>query len=277
VDNRRYTVTVHVAAPGTPMSSDNVPLMNEDGSRATSAPGHVFYTTDDGVHPVQSYGFAPKQHGSIIGEGVRSRTDNIDYENPRYSRTMEVSHEQFNVLNEFGNNPDKFGFDMTYKDVRNNCVDFTWAALNHAGIQRTHGHLGHDNHGVDGKLGYLPALVPGDLQTIRDPVPGSDLNKETFRDLPAKAWWQIPLGPPEMDSRPPKVGLMTEDDAFDRLYWAAVSNDEKAFEKVGQEYLQSAEGQAFLQSGQEANRQQALADQQAQAQVQQGPVMSMTM
>lgn len=54
--SKRYTVTVHVANPGTPMNSDNVPLMNEDGSRATSVPGHMFYTTDDGHHHVQSYG-----------------------------------------------------------------------------------------------------------------------------------------------------------------------------------------------------------------------------
>lgn len=274
--SKRYTVTVHVANPGTPMNSDNVPLMNEDGSRATSVPGHMFYTTDDGHHHVKSYGFAPKHHGSIIGEGYRSKTDNVDYENPRYSRTMEISRQQFDVLNEFGNAPEKFGFDMTYKDVRNNCVDFTWAALNHAGIQRTHGHLGHlENHGVDGKLGYLPALVPADVQTIRDPIPGSDLNKEIFRKLPAKAWWQIPLSPPEMDSRSPKIGVITDIDPFERLYAATVANDDKTFEAVGQEYLQSQEGQAFLQVGQEANRQQDLAVQQAQAQ--QTPVMSMTM
>lgn len=120
----------------------------------------MFYTTSDGSEPA-SYGFAPIEHGQVIGPGQVSRTDRDDYENPSYARTMEISREQFEALNAFGDAPDEFGFDKTYKDVRNNCVDFTWAALNHAGIQRTHGHIGHlTPHGVDGKLSYLPSLAP---------------------------------------------------------------------------------------------------------------------
>jgi hypothetical protein len=38
---------------------------------------------------------------------------------------------------DYGTQPLKNGFDLSYKDARNNCVDFTWSALNHANIKRT--------------------------------------------------------------------------------------------------------------------------------------------
>lgn len=236
-----------------------------------SVPGHVFYAISDGVAR-ESWGFAPVKHGDIIGPGRSFDDDERRYVDPFFERTMEISKDQYEKLHEFGSEPDRFGFDLTYKDIRNNCVDYTWAALNHAGIQRTHGHIFHlEPHGVDGKYTYLPILTPHDFRSIRDPVPGSDLNKEVLRDLPKRDWTQALFG---TFDRPLTA---VSDDPFERLYAAAVASDDKAFDKVGQEYLQSAEGQAFLQSGQEANRQQALAEQQAQAQVQQGPVMSMTM
>jgi hypothetical protein len=270
MDVKRYTLTIYAAAPGTP-------LREADGQRiedmARSVPGHMYYAVSDGYEP-QSWGFSPKQHGSLNGPGQVTEGDADRYVEPIYERTMEISKDQFDRLSDFGRDPASHGFDMNYKDVRNNCVDFTWAALNHAGIQRTHGHLGHlESHGVDGKLSYLPSLSPHDVRTIKDPFPESDLNSEKTRQPPAREWWQTPLSGLE------KPGAAAQDDPFDRLYAATVANDEKAFDKVGQDYLQSQDGLAFLQSGQEANRQQAMAEQQAmeQAQVQQGPVMRMTM
>lgn len=53
----KYTVTVYVAAPGTP-------LINE-APGTTSGPGHMFYTTSNGHDKPQSFGFAPVQHGSM--------------------------------------------------------------------------------------------------------------------------------------------------------------------------------------------------------------------
>jgi hypothetical protein len=269
MDAKRYTVTVFAAAPGTWIHK------SEDGKDifSRSVPGHVYYETSDGKDP-HSWGFAPVEHGSLYGPGIPQTNDANEYIDPMYERTMEISKDQFDALNDFGKHPEQFGFDPMYKDIRNNCVDYTWAALNHAGIQRTHGHLGHlEQHGVDGKLSYLPADTPNDFRTIKDPVPGSDLNTEKTRDPPQHEWWQALLGASEMRAE------FSQDDPFERLYAATVANDDKSFDKVGQDYLQSQDGLAFLQSGQEANRQQAMAEQQAvdQAQVQQGPVMRMTM
>ncbi len=54
------------------------------------------------------------------------------------SRTIEITEAQYNKLKAFGDDTVAHGFSMHYADVRHNCVDFTWDALNHAGIQRKH-------------------------------------------------------------------------------------------------------------------------------------------
>ena len=276
MDRKRYTVTVYAAAPGTPLRGNRGPGDLDYSHMDRSVPGHVYYATSDGIDTT-SYGFGPVEHGDLNGPGKRFDNDVEQYVDPFYARTMEVTQDQFDRLNEFGTNPDHYGFDLTYKDIRNNCVDYTWAALNHAGIQRTDRRLGEvDAKGVDGKLNYLPAQAPGDIRTIRDPIPGSDLNHQLTRDRPAIEWWQIPLS----DAK--DVGQAQDIDPFDRLCAASVANDDRAFDRVGQDYLQSPEGQAFLQSGVDFNHQQDLAQQQALAQQQQqqqqhGPVMRMTM
>jgi hypothetical protein len=190
MDDNKYTVTVYVAAPGTPLV--NEPL------GTTSGPGHMFYTTSNGRDKPQSYGFAPIQHGSMDGPGTISDKDNINYKDPIYSRTMEVSKDQYDKLNEFGSSPEKYGFDNYYKDARHNCVDFTWASLNHAGIERQHHfdvptlgvafgpttRLPLPGHGA-GKSAYRPAENVDDVKSIKDPVPGSHLNSSHTNPMPA--------------------------------------------------------------------------------------------
>lgn len=271
MDGKKYTLTVFAAAPGTWVHHQDA---GGKDHFSRSVPGHVYYETSDGIDR-HSWGFAPIESGAIYGPGRPQEKDADEYIDPMYERTMEISREQFDKLNEFGVRPERFGFDLTYKDIRNNCVDYTWVALNHAGIQRTHGHIGHlEPHGVDGKLSYLPILTPNDFRTIPDPVPGSDLNKEVSRGLPKRDWTQTPFG---TFDRP--LTSVT-DDPFERLYAATVANDDKAFDRVAQDYLQSADGQAFLASGREFNQQQEQAQaQQAQAQAQApaAPAMQMSM
>ena len=275
MDRKRYTVTIHAAAPGTPLRGELDPIDTDTSKMERSVPGHVFYSTYDGVDR-ESFGFAPIKHGELNGPGKRFENDHTQYVDPFYSRTMEVSKEQFDKLNEFGNDAAAYGFDMTYKDFRNNCVDYTWAALNHAGIQRTDRRFGaSEAKGVDGKLNYLPSHAPEDIRTIRDPMPGSELNTETTNPLPSKAWWQIPLS--DVERQP----SLDQGDPFDRLVAAAKAGDDKAFDAVGEDFLQSYEGKDFLETGLEHNRQQEIADQalaqQQQQQQQEAPAMAMSM
>ena len=274
--SNRYTVTIYAAAPGTPLRGDLALDETDTSKMERSVQGHVFYRTDDGNNP-RSYGFGPIAHGAVNGPGERARDDYDQYVKPFYARTMEISKDQFDKLNEFGEDAAAYGFDMTYKDFRNNCVDYTWAALNHAGIQRTDRRFGTaEAKGVDGKLNYLPSHAPADVRTIRDPMPGSELNRETTNRLPDMEWWQIPLS--EAQGQSP----IEQGDSFDRLVAAAQTGNDKAFDEVGSDYLQSYEGQDFLQTGLDHNQQQALteqmlAQQQQQQDQQQAPSMAMSM
>lgn len=181
----RYSLTIYVAAPGTPLKSGG-----------TSLPGHMYFATEDDVGRVESYGFAPVVHGRVNGLGGRALDDVQQYKDPLYARTVEVTKDQFDRVNEFGQDAKRFGFDMQYKDVRNNCVDFTWAALDHAGIKHqrylsvpTFGGFGPDVRiptGIDGvgKGALRPAQNVKDIQSIDAPVPGSPLNREHRNPMP---------------------------------------------------------------------------------------------
>lgn len=268
----QYTVTIYGAAPGTPLYEKGKPKLDDNGNPETSVPGHMYYVTSDGVNR-SSWGFAPAAHGSLNGPGAVSRSDEESYHNPLYARTMEISKDQYDKLNEFGRAPDKHGFDMRYRDARNNCVDFTWAGLNHAGLKRTEKSLwdGKD-HEVEGKLNYLPARNDDNIKTIRDPVPGSPLNKEERHPMPEMHWWQRVLTENEQRqpggagaqpaqstqiasaATPPAVA--SNDDPFEQLARASASGDAKAFSAAAQGYMQSAEGQALMAAGREANQQQ---------------------
>jgi len=187
----KYTVTIYVAAPGTLLIKDEKP-------GTTSGPGHMFYETSNGHDTPKSFGFAPLHHGSMDGPGTIVDDDNKNYKDPIYSRTMEVSKAQYDKLNEFGANPEKFGFDKYYKDARHNCVDFTWAGLNHAGIERQH-HVDLPMTGVpygpsirlplpghgEGKSALRPAENVDDVKSIKDPIPGSHLNSSHTNPMPA--------------------------------------------------------------------------------------------
>lgn len=177
MDKDRYTVTVYAAAPGTPLTQEKEP-------GATSTPGHMYYTTQKNGEPPQSYGFAPVKHGSIDGPGHVVRDDVVNYKDPLYSRTMEISKDQYDKLNNYGNHPKENGFDTYYKDARNNCVDFTWSALNHANIKRTE--VGKDKQPVekDGPDALRPSHNVDGLKSIKDPVPGSDLNSQHSNPMP---------------------------------------------------------------------------------------------
>jgi hypothetical protein len=171
----RYTVTVYAAAPGTPLTQMK---------GATSIPGHMYYATQVNGGEQQSYGFAPAKQGSIDGPGRIVPDDVKDYANPLYSRTMEISKEQYDKLNDYGQRSKENGFDMYYRDVRNNCVDFTWSALNHADIKRTEVDKEHRSVEKMGPGALKPSHNVDALKSIRNPTPNSELNAEHSNPMP---------------------------------------------------------------------------------------------
>ncbi len=140
------------------------------------------------------------------GPGEVMKTDASEYKDPRYSRTLEISEEQYRKLEAFGSHPEKFGFDLQYKDVRNNCVDFTWEALNHAGIERKKSiDLNMLGGGIgqllpdariplggkgQGKDGYRPLRNIHGVDSIEPPFPGSELNRKKTNPMPEQSLQQ---------------------------------------------------------------------------------------
>lgn len=205
MDKPRYTVEIVIAAPGTPLMDPKTGRQEVlDGVPQTSSPGHMFYVLHASGEPAKSFGFAPKVHGSINGPGDIMPDDADVYKDPRHSRTLEISEAQYKKLEAFGSDPEKFGFSKHYEDVRHNCVDFTWEALNHAGIERKRsidvnafgGPAGQlfpdvriplDSKGA-GKDGFRPLRNIHGVDSIEPPFPNSDLNRTKTNPMPERTW-----------------------------------------------------------------------------------------
>ncbi len=176
--DKRYAVTVYVAAAGTPLMAGG-----------TSFGGHMYYSIDDGT-TVKSYGFSPIRHGEASGPGKVSFNDVDTYQKPYYSRTMEIDKAHYEKLEAFGAAPAKHGFNMEYHGASNSCIDFTWDALNHAGLHRkTKGGV---DKSFEGDLS--PVDNVDDIKSISAPIPKSELNKEHTNPKPEQQWWQKVIG-----------------------------------------------------------------------------------
>ena len=128
----------------------------------------------------QGYGFAPKGHGSPLGAGRVSDTDFESYQDPNYARTIEITRDQYEKLKEYGDagiDGKETYFDLHYNGATNSCIDFTWGALNHAGL---HQELGLPNgqsmslRDADGRV--MPLSNIAALESIPSPFPKSLLN-----------------------------------------------------------------------------------------------------
>jgi hypothetical protein len=188
-NQEKYILTVYEVNPFTPTA---------DGSY--SLPGHVFFSVSHGkgADPnspefkanIKSFGFSPEEHRHPVGPGKISDDASI-YTKSNYTRTIEITKEQHDKLLEFGQHPDKHGFDMKYNvrwGASNHCVDFAVKALDHAGIEhlhketiRTNGphgmkeeHVKYPTHGKG--LNYTPWAAKNVFENIVPPVPDSLLN-----------------------------------------------------------------------------------------------------
>jgi hypothetical protein len=127
------------------------PEINPDnGKESVAIAGHMWYTirNDDGTE-VRNYGFAPdKEHqGYPFAPGQPYENDQsryqIDLESGDRQYATDITQEQFDNLKNFGENPSKYGFEVTkYNILTNSCVDFVWKALSLASFA-THGFEGH--------------------------------------------------------------------------------------------------------------------------------------
>jgi uncharacterized Zn-binding protein involved in type VI secretion len=185
----RYVLTIYAAAPGTPLAIDG----------GTSLPGHMYYTVSDLKSPTESFGFAPIAHGSLMGPGDVVRNDLANYQKPRYARRLEITRAQFDALLSFGRRPEALGFSKYYEHAYNNCVDFVWNALRHAGLVATTVYAKSMDWGA--KRQYEGELKPNDnmvaIRSIKAPFPSSEFNAEQIYPMPERTLLQRMLSEDE--------------------------------------------------------------------------------
>jgi hypothetical protein len=109
----------------------NAPL---DGKNMHPSFKNVVFTNDNGEFI--SGGFAPEKDSMPIWTGTVKRYDylNYDFGDGDYQRAIAINDEQFQILKSFINDPAAFNFDMNYNAASNSCIDFTYKALEIAGI-----------------------------------------------------------------------------------------------------------------------------------------------
>lgn len=84
-DAERYTVTIHLAAPGTPRrGGDN------------SFAGHMYLSLErTSEHRAESFGFTLEPTAQNPKQGKVDQNDLDTYADPRYIRTLEISKDQY--------------------------------------------------------------------------------------------------------------------------------------------------------------------------------------
>ncbi|MBI5556778.1 MAG: hypothetical protein HY885_04010, partial [Deltaproteobacteria bacterium] len=119
------TVTINIAGSGTQLATGE-----------TSSTGHMWYSLDDGDGNTSSYGFAPDpaHEGWPLAPGEVHRNDDTNYQGRDTSVTIPISQAQYDAMKNFGENPGADGFSTFYNGLANSCIDFTWAALEKAGL-----------------------------------------------------------------------------------------------------------------------------------------------
>lgn len=197
-----YTVTVHVALPGTPL---------KNGPKPTSQAGHVWYEiTDTATNTSRSYGFQ-SINGTASGPGEVVDNDTDNYQNPYYSRTIEITEAQYKSLQQYGENGYQKRwnhFHNQYGGLANSCVDFTWGGLNQAGLH-ANGYttfLGIKVSDTKELLDFEGKIRPKAnidfIQSIQAPFPASKLNQEQHNPRPKQDWMQRQLTENEQKPQP---------------------------------------------------------------------------
>ena len=130
----------------------------------------MWYTIDDGNGGKKSYGYSPKQDGAPRGPGKVGNNDDTLYQSKVFSRNIEISQEQYDKLKQFGDS--KAVNPGIYNGLSNSCIDFTWKALEEAGLNPS---------GFEGDI--LPSSNIDDVERINTPALGKDLTPLSDSDL----------------------------------------------------------------------------------------------
>lgn len=171
-----FTVTIYLALPRTSL---------KDGT--FSSAGHMWFQVENTTFKTQdSFGFAPLNTG-ITGAGSVTQDDTENYIDPFYSRTFEITLDQYNNLLDYGKSAKdnkNSNFDLYYKGLTNSCIDFTWKALKSAGIQPTNRYFNTYYENFEGKLKVKNNKKA--VQSIEIPFPESLYNIEIVNEPPIK-------------------------------------------------------------------------------------------
>ncbi|HID5222381.1 TPA: PAAR domain-containing protein [Proteus mirabilis] len=204
-DPKYYTVTIYIAAPGTLLNDKNTgaPDFDSNGVRNASLAGHMWFRikkiSGDVLDDI-SYGFGPIVSGGW-GEGEVVITDNVHYENPFYSRTIEITETQYKKLKEFGDRAiqkDQRYFELNYNGANNSCIDFTNKALRFAGLNPNAIPI-NSATSTTGLTYADPTKYEGTMRVIRNipaikaipaPFPDSKLNQEKYNKIPTRPAWK---------------------------------------------------------------------------------------
>ncbi len=272
-----YTVTIYVAAPGTPMLDENGKVKPEP-----SLSGHMYYSINNGTAE-KGYGFAPKE-SEMAGPGRIVTDEQNIYVNPLYSRTMQISREQYEALQKHGQDSKKGigDFNMNYHFLSNSCVDFVWKGLAKANLYRTTVDK-QGNRVID--TDYEGSLKPSenidDIRSIKAPLKNSPHNEEKSNPLPKQDWRHRGLSENDLAPSAPEIETAQSDQSLrddgiqgpfndpvlDKAFAALMDGDSNALDRIAADFSRSPDGQQMRQLGDsllaEQNRQQQLAQQDA--------------
>src|SRR5690606_20511931 len=256
--DRTYILRIYVAAPGTPVQPPGA------DSAQRSAAGHVYFSVSDGSEE-RGYGFSPIESGTR-GPGHVVRDEHRAYQEPAYIRTMEISKAQYDSLQMYGEaavHNDERHFSLQYNGATNSCIDFTWGALNHAGLHREHrlpfGYRIQDKD-YDGTVKPLDNIR--EFRRIPDPVPDSPYNQEQENALPERKFWQrliseldVPRDEPGSDHRHAAsredIRGPFDDPVLNQMHAALQLGDGEAMDVIGRRFNRSEEGVLLAERGEQ--------------------------
>jgi hypothetical protein len=162
-----YTLTVKIAEGGTKYIND--------GKEGSSFAGHMWYSLSDGSENNNSYGFASGENkAKPFGVGDFIKNDDEAYQDTYYTLTKEITKEEYDKLKEFGENPEANGFTGDYNALSNSCVDFTWKALEHAGM---------NNEQYEGKILPTSNAKEVDKEMYKQMFGSEEGWKETWNEI----------------------------------------------------------------------------------------------